>query len=229
LALLTWPLAAHASTLNVTSVTGVWTATTGTPFNLNGLGSNSIRWGDPATNAGQSGYDFVGVAPPTQTFTSSPFTLGTFTHINEPIASGTSITGATLLVTFQFNTDADGNIAHTLVETYQFAHNETPNNCGCSPGDDDIVTALLNVGGSQTIPIGGQNFVFNVTAFEQNGNTVTQFSSPEGGTNSAFLIGSFVDVRTVPGPIAGAGLPGLIAACGSLLALARRRRRQLVA
>ena len=42
------------------------------------------------------------------------------------------------------------------------------------------------------------------------------------GAESFFIV-------PVPGPLAGAGLPGLIAACGGLFVLARRRRRQLVA
>jgi hypothetical protein len=36
-----------------------------------------------------------------------------------------------------------------------------------------------------------------------------------------------INATAVPGPIVGAGLPGLVAACGGLLALARRRRRQV--
>ena len=43
----------------------------------------------------------------------------------------------------------------------------------------------------------------------------------QGPFNAAFVLNGV----TVPAPIAGAGLPGLILACGALLALARRRRQ----
>ena len=56
------------------------------------------------------------------------------------------------------------------------------------------------------------------------GNYYLEFT---GSGDSLANYGGTVSTFAVPGPIVGAGLPGLVAACGGLLALGRRRRQKV--
>jgi hypothetical protein len=59
------------------------------------------------------------------------------------------------------------------------------------------------------------------------GDAVGTGTGPNTGQNARYD-GNVDTFAAVPGPVVGAGLPGLLMACAGLIALARRRRRRLV-
>lgn len=224
--------AAQANTISFTSVTGKWTNIVG-GSNTSGLTTNFIRWGD-GTGFGQSGYDFVGDAPPTiaNIPADTVFDLGTFTHTNQPISAGTSITQATLQVFFDFVIDADPFTLLSASSTFVFAHNETPNAAnpcadGGTVGDGvnangcaDNVDPVTNPSLSQSFEVDGVTYVLDVTGFDIG----PSFWTKEQASNTAKIQARFTEKSNVPGvPVPAAGLL-LLSAMAGTLALSRRRK-----
>jgi hypothetical protein len=138
------------------------------------------------------------------------FTAGPNTAEQYPAGANTE--------TFNY-TDAAGDSLTGNIH-YNFVQDNTTN-----PKFFGVLTVTAVSGTPQfvaTFPLNSNNNAvdFTTTALG-GGRTLDQLVAGGGTVTVGISTGELV-----PGPIVGAGLPGLVAACGGLLALARRRRKQ---
>jgi hypothetical protein len=227
---------ASAASLDITNVTGIWSSTNPGAPTVSGQGTDTISWGTPFGQPDQSSYNFAGIAPPTQPniAPNTPFTLGTFTHNNNPITGDVLATAElTVDITFDLFDDFSNPIgSQTVTSVFDFEHLESPNEADpCADGGAngvgvnvngcaDRVTATLNVPSSTSFTVNGETFFFNVTGFGDP--AFDEFWTVENQSNAVDLRATWTSrVSTVPLPAAGWML---IAGLGGLAAMARRRK-----
>jgi hypothetical protein len=236
---------AGAVVLSIDPILATWSNVVGAPVTPTGNGTDTaeIRWGEPATDAGQSGYRFAAASTPVNTTVvvdgaSATFNLGTFTHFNNPIFAP-SITSARLTITY--GVSVDGNFLNNYNAVFNFLHDETPNpDNPCLFGGDngagvnsngcaDRVRVGLNENLTQFFTINDVNYTLDISGFSVGGDPFSQFLTQEASTNNAILLGriaaqGFTNNLGIPEPSSWAMMLLGFGAIG----LSARRRRTVV-
>ena len=219
---------ATADTVRIDSIVDGWQNAVGggwTTFidNDPNPGTDRLRWGLPITLFGpQSGYDWNSKNTPFDVTTDTKFSLGEFTHHNNPITAGTALTSVDLAF-------AVGNFENptNLSATFKFTHDETPNNKPCGfPSQstcDDFVEITNTFFNAAIVDNGGKSYYFTLLGFStDNGQTTsTVFQTREGKENTAKLY-AIITSAPISTPDGGATVALL---GGALMGLGVLRRR----
>lgn len=163
------------------------------------IGNEEIRWGEPApaANDQRSGYRFDGAAPAEFTVeTGDIFSLGDFTHTNQPVFG--SITSA------QLNISTDLRIGGVQLSegpfSFSFLHDETTNACEPQPECANDLVSFTSMTTSDSFFVGGIEYTLDLIGFSVDGAFMTEFSTLEGQSNTAQLLGTFIATNSVPAP-----------------------------
>ena len=184
-----------AGAIEIQSVSGAWQNAVvqdpaWTAYTIDNSGNPvTIYWGLPASQSGQSGYEFMPEETPFEALTDgSAFALGTFTHENRPIyaltySSGYYGSGSLLSVELALDLGIEG--LGPVNAVFEFDHNETPNT---NPDPRDIVT-LTNPIVNEVFTYEGFEYYFNLIGFSQDGGATISnvFYTDEDATNTAML------------------------------------------
>ncbi|WP_234272257.1 BapA/Bap/LapF family large adhesin [Billgrantia zhangzhouensis] len=170
----------------VTDISGTWkNAQGGSSSVVNHLIPNGtgIVWGGTNFNNG-SGYKFEYASTvdiEASAVSGEPVSLGTFTHVNQPISSGTAINGVTLELTVEVMLNG---VVYNIPVEVVLDHEETPNNAypDDHPDNDDIVTIesvkITDQGVLEQLEAAG--YKFDIPGFkDKDGNLVTQVRTVE--------------------------------------------------
>ena len=194
--------------LGVEDIEAQWTNTemqggaspTGFDRDGDGVTPDEIRWGTPVNQGGgQSGYGFVdNPSLVSQTvLTNQPFSLGTFTHYNNPI-NGDELLETTLTV--NFTAIIDGQPHEVGPIEIDFDHTETTNT-----NDPDESRDVINISAQTiTVNIDGVDYELEVLGLvDEMGDVVTEVRTFEGQANNYELMVQFVNTETfeLPGNV----------------------------